>query len=224
MLLIDDNDEFRHSTARVLAGHGYICVEAASCADARVVLDGRHDVAVVLCDITMPGQSGIDFLPELAANFPDIAVVMTTGSDDVRMAEMAFDRGAFGYVIKPLDTNELLISLDNALRRRYLELSQRRRVLALERTIADTRKTRGVLEELQPTHRGLGGDLTRREREVLGLIIAGASNKQIAQRLGVSVNTVRNHVRNTLTKLDAHSRLEAVSTAVREGIVSYPND
>ena len=223
VLLVDDDDALRQSTARLLAGHGYACLEAASGGAARIVLDGQSDIAVVLCDITMPGQSGIELLEELTADFPDIAVVMTTGADDPRMAEAAFDRGAFGYVIKPWDTNELLISLDSALRRREHESSQRRRVRALERTVAGSSNGSGVIEQLQPTNRGVGSDLTRREREILGLFAAGSSNKVIAQRLDVTVNTVRNHVRNILGKLGAHSKLEAVSTAVREGIVTYPS-
>jgi DNA-binding NarL/FixJ family response regulator len=222
VLLVDDDDDLRHSTARILAGHGYACFEAANGKAARKVLDGQSDIAVVLCDITMPGQSGIELLAELTTAFPDLAVVMTTGADDPRMAEAAFDRGAFGYVIKPWDTNELLISLDSALRRREHESSQRRRVRALERTVAGSSNGSGVIEQLQPAIRGVGSDLTRREREILGLFAAGSSNKAIAQELDVSVNTVRNHVRNTLAKLGAHSKLEAVSTAVREGIVTYP--
>ena len=221
VLLVDDDEALRRSTARILAGHGYTCVEAANGNAARRVLDEESDVAVVLCDITLPGQSGIELLAAMTVDFPDLAVVMATGTDDPRMAEAAFDRGAYGYVIKPWDTNELLISIDSALRRREHESSQRRRVRALERTVASRSYGSGVLEQLQPTHRGVGSDLTRREREILGLIAAGSSNKMIAQRLGVSVNTVRNHVRNTLGKLDAHSKLEAVSIAVREGIVTY---
>ena len=224
MLTVDDDDDLRRSTARVLVRHGYFCVEAASGAAARGVLDVQHDVAVVLCDITMPGQSGIDLLVEMTADFPDVAVVMTTGLDDPRVAEAAFDRGAFGYVIKPWATNELLISLDSALRRRDHESSQRRRVRALERSAVRTGTAGRVLDELGPTHRGLGADLTTREREILGLITAGSSNRQIAERLYLSVNTVRNHVRHILAKLDAHSKLEAVSVAVREGIVAYPDD
>jgi len=222
VLLVDDDGDLRRSTARILVGHGYSCIEAADGAAARLVLDGQPDIAVVLCDITMPGQSGIELLAELTAVFPDLAVVMTTGTDDPGMAEAAFDRGAYGYVIKPWDTNELLISLDSALRRRAQQSLQRQHLRLLERAVADSGRSGGVLEHVAPSHRGVGADLTRREREILCLIATGSSNKQIAQRLGVSVNTVRNHVRNTLAKLNAHSKLEAVSTAVSEGIVAYP--
>ncbi|MEY2458410.1 MAG: hypothetical protein QOG30_240, partial [Acidimicrobiaceae bacterium] len=69
---------------------------------------------------------------------------------------------------------------------------------------------------------GHASELTGREHDVLVLIAAGLANKQIALRLGLSLNTVRNHAQNVLYKLQAHSKLEAVATAVREGIITYP--
>ena len=69
----------------------------------------------------------------------------------------------------------------------------------------------------------LGHDLTDRERQLLGLLAEGSSNKVIAGELHLSVNTIRNYVQSVLTKLGAHSKLEAVSLAVREGIISYPS-
>jgi putative two-component system response regulator len=149
VLLVDDDEVFRRSTARILTAHGYSCVEAATSAQARVVLDTEPDIAAALCDIKMPGRSGIDLLAELTEDFPDLAVVMTTGVDDPRIAEAALDVGAFGYVIKPFDTNELLISLASALKRRELELAHRDNVRALEQTIARTRRLGGLIEGLE---------------------------------------------------------------------------
>ena len=76
--------------------------------------------------------------------------------------------------------------------------------------------------QLNRAHRGLGSDLSNRELEVLDLLATGAANKEIATSLSLSVNTVRNHVQQVLVKLGAHSKLEAVATAVREGIIRYP--
>jgi putative two-component system response regulator len=146
VLIVDDDEAFRHSTARTLVHHGYVCVEAASSAQGLVALDAEQDVAAVLCDIKMPGASGMEVLKELTADHPDLAVVMTTGVDDPRIVEAAFDLGAFGYLIKPFDTNELLINLASALRRRDLESAQRRHVRALEQTIARTKTLGRVLE------------------------------------------------------------------------------
>ena len=148
VLLVDDDDVFRRSTARILAGHGYLCVERATSAEARIVLDTDQDVQALLCDIRMPGKSGLELLRELAADFPELAVVMTTGVDDPQIAEVAFELGAFGYVVKPFDANELLISLASALRRRDLESARGRHVRALEQTIARNRILEGVLESL----------------------------------------------------------------------------
>lgn len=148
VLVVDDDADFRHSTARTLTFQGYTCVEAASTAEARVVLEAEDDVSAVLCDINMPDQSGIELLATLADHSPDLAVVMTTGVDDVSVAEEAFHLGAFGYVVKPFEANELLINLAGALRRRDLESDQRRHREALQQTIARTRMLAKVLDRL----------------------------------------------------------------------------
>ena len=179
--MVDDDALLARSTSRILPHHGYACLEAADGEAARLVLDEQSGTSRFAVRHHMPGQVRHRILAELTIDFPDLAVVMTTGADDPRMAEAAFDRGAFGYVIKPWDTNELLISLDSALRRREHESSQRRRVQALERTVAGSSNGSGVIGELQPTIGGVGSDLTRREREILGLFAAGSSNKMIAK-------------------------------------------
>ena len=138
VLVVDDDDDFRDSTIRTLARHGYACVGAASGAEASTVLAADEDVAAVLCDITMPGESGTDLLDRLTADFPEVAVVMTTGLDDTEVADAAFASGAFGYVVKPFEANELLNSVASALHRRDLEASQRNHVRALERTVSRT--------------------------------------------------------------------------------------
>ena len=79
-----------------------------------------------------------------------------------------------------------------------------------------------LLPKLSPTHRAVGADITDRERELLVLLARGGTNKAIAAELHLSVNTIRNYVQSVLTKLGAHSKLEAVSTAVREQIIDYP--
>ena len=150
VLIVDDDDAFRRSIQRTLAEHGYSCIEAANSAQARILLDsetgrGRRCCATSRCRTS----SGIELLTELTADFPDLAVVMTTGVDDPRIAEVAFDFGAFGYLIKPFETNELLISLAGALQRRELESAQRGHVRTLEQTIARTRILGAVLEGLE---------------------------------------------------------------------------
>jgi DNA-binding NarL/FixJ family response regulator len=364
ILIVDDDDGFRQSTARILGYHGYSCLEASGSVEARAVLDEVPDVAVALCDVNMPGVSGMELLAGLTVDFPDVAVVMTTAIDDPRLAEQAFALGAFGYVIKPFGANELLVNLSCALRRRDLEHARRLHVLELEEMLAHRAgdlpepspedPTEGIrvlivddhaifthslvrllgtmpeltvvgtadsvataldatlafkpdvilmdfglpdgdgahateqikalmpsvhvimltartddhalvraiaagcsgfvkkadavddlreaiiaahqdepttlpsqlsplLRQLPPTHRGLGADLTPREREVLELMVSGLINKQVARQLGLQLNTVRNHSQNILYKLKAHSRLEAIAIAVRDGVIAFPS-
>ncbi len=149
VLVVDDDADFRHSTALILARHGYDCVEATGARRARAALDADEDIRMILCDVSMPDESGIELLTDLTADFPDLAVVMTTGVDDPIVADMAFDLGAFGYVVKPFGTNELLISMAGALRRNDLESSERRRARALERTISRTKALGGLVGTLE---------------------------------------------------------------------------
>lgn len=149
ILLVDDDESFRHSTARVLAAHGFACLEAADSIQARETLDRESDVAALLCDVQMPGRSGLELLRDLAADFPDLAVVMMTGVDEPEIADVAFELGAFGYVIKPCDTNELLISVSSALKRRELEIAKRDHVRSLEQAIARSRSLDGLINDME---------------------------------------------------------------------------
>jgi putative two-component system response regulator len=125
VLVVDHDDVFRRCTARVLADHGYSCVEAASGAQARLVLDAEPDVGAVLCQLRMPGESGIELMRELTADFPALPFVMTADINDPARAAAAFDLGAAGYLTKPFETEELLFSLAAAFRRRDLESAER---------------------------------------------------------------------------------------------------
>lgn len=148
VLVVDDDDDFRRSTVLMLAAHGFVCVEAASGVQAHAVLNAEEGVAAVLCDVTMPSESGIDLLRHLTADFPDIAVVMTTGMDSTDVADESFRLGAFGYVVKPFEANELLNSLAGALQRRELDLARRRSLREMEQTIARTRSIGGLISRL----------------------------------------------------------------------------
>jgi putative two-component system response regulator len=124
ILCVDDDEQVRRFIARVLDSAGHECVAAASTAEARVLL-AEKSFAAVLCDINLPGESGLDLLRELRANHPDVAAVMVTGRDEPALADTALDLGAFGYVTKPFAANELLIDLANALHRRDSEAASR---------------------------------------------------------------------------------------------------
>jgi putative two-component system response regulator len=121
VLCVDDEAQVLRVMTRCLDSWGYQCAAASSVAEARERLEAEA-YELVLCDVNMPGESGIDLLRSLSAQRPEVATVMVTGQDDPGLAEMALDLGAYGYVIKPVPANQLRISVANALRRRNLEL------------------------------------------------------------------------------------------------------
>jgi len=148
ILIVDDDIIFSRSMRRILTGAGYDCSAVASGEEARQHLNDG-DVAAVLCDVTMPGESGLDLLASLAADFPDVAVVMTTGVDDPATAARAYDIGAYGYLIKPFTVNEICITLASVLRRSELEAVRRSHLRGLERTVARLRRVQGVVSDLE---------------------------------------------------------------------------
>lgn len=148
VLVVDDDDVFRRSLVRMVATAGYRCTQVSEAAGARKALATDEDIAVVLCDIRMPGESGIDLLRHICVDLPHVAVIMITGIDDPEIAQVAFDFGAYGYLTKPFSPNELLIALRGAIKRRDLEFVRERHVRAMEETITRTRTLQGVLEDL----------------------------------------------------------------------------
>jgi putative two-component system response regulator len=157
VLIVDDDAAFSRSMRRILIGAGYDCSEAASGAEARERLEDE-DISAALCDVRMPGESGLDLLASLAADFPEVAVVMTTGVDDPPTAALAFEIGAYGYLIKPFTTNELCITLAGALRRRELEEARRSHLSGLERTVTRLRSVPGVVSHLESGSPRFPGD------------------------------------------------------------------
>ena len=149
ILIVDDEDQIRALLVRILDTHGYECLTAESAAAARRLLK-ETDVALVLSDVNMPGESGIDFTREVLARYPDTAVVMVTGMDDRRYADVAIELGAYGYVLKPFKPNELIINVGNALRRRTLEIENRSHRERLEQTVLDrTAALRDTIAQLE---------------------------------------------------------------------------
>ena len=105
--------------------------------------------AAILIDVRMPGESGIDLLKYVAAECPDTAPVMVTASDDHRLVEVAFETGAYGYVVKPFRMSELMINITNALYRRELEMRNRDYIRELEEKVARHRNLHRTIAPLE---------------------------------------------------------------------------
>jgi putative two-component system response regulator len=125
VLVVDDEAYVRKLLTRILAENGYDTVAAEDATSARELLEG-NDIALMLCDLNMPGESGLSLLRHVRLHHPRTAALMVTGVDDPLLAEELLDQGAYGYMTKsPFKATELLTGVANALRRRELELAQR---------------------------------------------------------------------------------------------------
>jgi DNA-binding NarL/FixJ family response regulator len=172
-------------------------------------LEPADDVPdVVLMDVKMPVMDGITATREIKSRWPEIEVVAMTSFVEEAMVRDALDAGAAGYLLKDADADEVA----RAIRAAYAGQ------MHLDPTVA-----RLLANSLRGSARP-GEDLTPREREVLGLVAEGASNRQIAESLVVSERTARTHVSAILSKLGLVSRTQAALWAVREGLAPGPGD
>ncbi len=121
ILIVDDEEPIRRLLGYLLEPHGYKVALAGEAREARQRME-TGSYALVLCDVNMPGESGMDLIRHILTQYPSTAVIMITGLDSPVLANAALDMGAFGYVIKPFEANEVLINVANALRRRKLEI------------------------------------------------------------------------------------------------------
>jgi putative two-component system response regulator len=131
ILVVDDEEPIRRLLGYLLQTHGYPIALAADAREARRQLEERT-FALILCDVNMPGESGMDLLQHVLTEYPHTAAIMVTGLDSPLLANAALDMGAFGYIIKPFEANEVLINVANAFRRRRLEIENRAHCQNLE--------------------------------------------------------------------------------------------
>jgi PAS domain S-box-containing protein len=150
---VDDDVHLAEVLGRLLHREGYQCTIADGPAQARARL-AETEFAVALVDVMMPGESGLELMVEMLAEHPDLAVVMVTGVDDPRVAELALEAGAYGYVVKPFRPSQVLITVANAGRRRCLEIMRRRHEARLEQHIDEQAvDLDAALHQLKEAHR-----------------------------------------------------------------------
>ena len=124
VLIVDDEEPIRRLLGYMLQTHGYETVLASDAREARTRLE-EQPFALMLCDVNMPGESGMELVRNIRESASHTAVIMVTGLDSSVLANAALDMGAFGYIVKPFESNEVMIDVANALRRRRLELENR---------------------------------------------------------------------------------------------------
>jgi putative two-component system response regulator len=134
ILVVDDEQQVSDIIAQCLAMEGYSC-DTADCAESALELCACKEYSLIVSDIMMPGKSGIELLGIVRQLYPDVAIVMVTAVDDRATAVNALHLGAYGYVIKPFDLNEIVIGVVNALERRRLSIQSRQYEKRLENDV-----------------------------------------------------------------------------------------
>jgi NarL family two-component system response regulator LiaR len=204
VLIVDDHAMLRSGLRTFLLAFDDLAYagEAGNGPDA-IRLVGQLKPDVVLMDLIMPGMDGILTTREIKARYPDVKVIALTSSSDPTLVADAIQAGAISYLLKSVSATELA----NAIRAGFIGSS--------------TFSPEVAQALLQATSRApaLAVDLTERERQVLGLMVDGKSNAQIAGELVVSLSTVKFHVSSILSKLGVKSRAEAISLALQNHLV-----
>lgn len=136
VLVVDDEDGIRHALDRFLTRLGYRVVQASSGPDALKLMPAEKPMAL-LSDIRMPNMSGVDLVPKILALDADVAIIMLTAIDEPRTAIECLKLGAYDYLIKPVDLDELELSLQGALRARQLEIERRELEQWLAKEVAE---------------------------------------------------------------------------------------
>ena len=213
ILLVDDHASFRQTLAFVFDQQPdfEVVAQAGSLAEARRALEGLEtepDLGVI--DLSLPDGEGTGLIKDLRGANEDFAALLLTASLDRTDHARAIEAGAAGVVHKSADVDEIL----DATRR----ISEGETLLSPEELVEMLRIASQDREEERESRSNFE-QLTRREREVLQALSEGLSNKQIAQRLHMSVDTERTHMMNILSKLGVHSRLQALLFAARHGLV-----
>jgi DNA-binding NarL/FixJ family response regulator len=198
LVVIDDHEALRGGLELLLEQAGHEVVGAASNVAAGLDLLVTADPDVALVDIRLPDGSGIELGRELMARSPGLAVILYTADASAELLRDALQAGARGYVLKTADLAELLEAVEE---------------VADGGTYVDPRLP-------SPGAAGPVSKLSPREREILHLMAEGLTAEQIGTRLGVSIETVRTHVRNAIRKLQARNRVHAIALALERGEIA----
>jgi len=210
VLIVDDHPFARKAVRALLEGDSSFEIAGeADDGEQAIVLCGQLQPDLVLMDIHLPGLNGLEATRRIKQAYPHIRVVMLTVSDDVADLFTAVQFGAQGYLLKNMDPDDWVRYL-HALLDDDAEVSRQMadRLFHLFRS----GETSGSTGDADPSV------LTPRERELIMRVAAGETNRQIAEKLMIAENTVKNHIKNILDKLRLQNRVQLTVYAIRHGL------
>ncbi len=212
VLVVDDHALFRRGLEMVLQQEPDIEV-VGEASDGAEALDKAVQTTpdIVLMDVRMPRRGGIDACTAIKDAVPSAKIIMLTISDEEADLYEAIKAGAMGYLLKEISIEEVASAIRAVAEGQSL-ISPSMAAKLLTEFASMVKRTDDRQQVLTPR-------LTDREMEVLRLVAKGLNNRDIAKELFISENTVKNHIRNILEKLQLHSRMEAVVYAVREKLL-----
>ena len=199
VVVVEDHAALSHALELLLAREGFSISGVAGDAGQGygLVRVARPDVAII--DIGLPGETGVELTRRLLGEDPELGVLLYTGTEDLDLLREALDCGARGFAFKAGAPEELRSAI---------------RAVAAGATYVDPRVRSTILSRSTTERVGM---LSAREREVLDQLAQGRTGQAIAQRLNLSPETVRTHVRNAMEKLEAQTRVHAIAIALRQG-------
>ena len=207
VLIVDDHEMFAESLARLIASHDEASVRHCAAVSESESAAREHQPEVAIVDWNLPDGTGASVIRRVRTAAPDCKVVVLTGTTAPGAVHTALDAGADGFLTKDRAADELFAAIDTVMR-------------------GEVSLSADALTEVLRARREdpPAAVLSDRELQILERVAAGESNKDIAAELFLSVNTVRNHIQRISQKLGAHSRLDAVVTAVQFGLIELPVD
>jgi DNA-binding NarL/FixJ family response regulator len=204
ILVVDDHPLVREGLKHLLAGldNETKVTEAAGADSALQALAGQADLDLVLLDLNLPGRDGLSLLADIGRQAPDLPVVMLSGEQDPALMRAALDAGAAGFIPKSSLSQVIIPALKLVLAGGVYVPPEMLPGRAVEAPNRDA------------------PELTPRRREVLAQLVAGKSNKEIAQALQLSEPTVKGHVVAVFRALQVRTRTQAIAAATRLGLIS----
>ncbi len=205
ILLADDHDMVRKGLRVLLEQYDDLRI-VGEARDGQMAVDQCRHIKpdVLLLDINMPRMDGLTALSLLRQSCPDTHIIALTSFGDTETVQKAIKGGAISYLMKNVSGDELATAI--------------RRAIDGQSTLSPEATQVLIRATVQPAQ--LGHDLTKRERQVLALMIEGLNNRTIGERHFISSSTVKNHVSSILSKLETVSRTQAVALAVEHGLVN----